>query len=178
MRIRTIALALAAVLTGLGLVFSSAIANAAPAKAAHPRAAAPFFPVGTQLYWTWDEGYGAVVATSGVNVSKTASFTIKAPPYNGETFSPEKHDGNPSDNTSAFSGYLQQIGEWVYGPGAAYVPPGYPRMHPPTLTGLHLVWSGRTAYTNNVETWVYMGNGLDKGDAELFKLLFQGGSFF
>lgn len=145
-----VALALVGTLFGIG----AGIAAAAPAGG-HGGGSRP--AVSTAEYWTTDQGVSAVVKTSGVNISKTASFTISAAPYNGATFL-------PSDGNSAFNNYLQQIGEFVNGPGTA--PAG----------NLTLVWSGKNAYTNNVETYVYAGPG-DKNDsaAQTIALLLKTG---
>lgn len=163
MKIRAMA-AILVVLAGLGFALSATVASAA--------APVPF-PKGTSVYYTYDKGYGVVVATAGINVSKTAAFKINANPYNGAVFSPTK-----PGPVSAFSNYLQQIGEWVYGPGKSYVPPGYVNAAPPaSATGLKLVWKGRNAYTNGVETYVYQGKGLNAGDAGTVTLLLKNGTF-
>ena len=157
-----IAVAAIGALFGVGAGIASA-ASGAPAKP---------FPAHTALYYDYDKGYGVVVATSGVNASKTASFTIDVPgsQYGGPvTFSPQVNTpGNPTDNTAAFAGYLQTP-DWVYGPTAdSFVPSGYPHIAPPASTqDLTLLWSGKNGYTNNVETYVYQGTGLNSGVAPL-----------
>lgn len=132
MKVRTLVAAIFAAMMGLSL--TAGIASAATAKAPHITKTA------TCEYWTSDEQVSAVVVTSGINCSPTASFTIDAPPYNGATFV-------ASDGTSAFSNYLQQIGEFVNGPGKA----------PGVLSGQHVVI--KNAYTNNIATTVYEGPG-------------------
>jgi hypothetical protein len=147
--------AAAAALGVIALALSAVFGVAAQAAPAHVRS----FPAGTHLYYTYDKGYGVVVATSGVNASKTASFTIWADPYDGATFSPDS--GN-----SAFGNYLMQIGEFVHGPG----------LTPANENGLTLIWSGKNAYTNNIETYVFKGPGnVNDGAAGRVKLLLTTG---
>lgn len=114
----------------------------------------------TCRYWTTDEGVSALIVTSGVNCSKTASFTIAATPYGGATFVPDS-------GQSAFGNYLGQIGEFIHGPGNA----------PKTALSGKLVISN--AYTNHVEVKLYRGPG-DRNDRayEALKALLTTGSIF
>lgn len=152
-------------------------------------------PHGTLPYYTYNKGYEVVVATSGINVSETKSFNIDANAYDGDG----NNDGDGTLNIgnddgvvyqpyktagvgpiSAFSNYLSQVGEFVYGPGNAWIPQGYPNVPAPTTTkGLTLIWKGKNIYTNNVETYVYQGTGLHAGAvAGETKLLLTTGSIY
>lgn len=168
-----IALAVIGVLTGVGAGFASATTNGGHGGG---NAEVSAFPSGTSVYYDYDKGYGVVVATSGINVSKTASFTINGAPYDGANFYPGVNvPGDNAKNTAAFAGYLDTP-DWVYGPGAgSFVPAGYPNIAPPASTaGLKLLWSGKTGYTNNVETYVYEGTGLNNGVAAIVAAQLKG----
>lgn len=179
---------LAMVLAGVGLFTFGMTAFGSTPAGVKP------LPHGTLPYYTFNKGYNVVVATSGINASLRGSFNIDASAYDGDgnndgdgTLNIGNDDGvvwTPYINTAtnqvegnAFSNYLNQIGEFVYGPGKAWVPPGYPNVPPPTTTqGLTLIWKGKNIFTNNVETYVYQGTGQHPEMAEAAKLLLTTGS--
>lgn len=116
-------------------------------------------------YWTTNKGgVAAVVRTvNSPNCSPTASFTIKAPPYDGEKFSPDS-------GASAFENYLGQIGEFIN--PYPYIVSGGPNVH-----GMKMLGYPDNVYTNKVRVYIYQGPGND-GCAQLLRNLLTVGCPF